>query len=89
MSFMESSQESSIYLSDCTEEEIRDIIKDLENGKASDIPIKLIKRSSHIITPILTQYFNIFMQKGIIPDLLKIGKISPVVKKCDHIAFIR
>ena len=47
------SYESSIYLSDCTADEIHTIISELDNGKASDIPIKLIKRSSHVIGPIL------------------------------------
>ena len=39
ITFMDRSQESSMYLSDCTTEEVEQIIKDLENGKASDIPI--------------------------------------------------
>jgi len=44
--YMGRSQISSIFLSDCTSDEIRKIISDLDNGKASDIPIKLIKRSA-------------------------------------------
>ena len=34
---------STIFLDDCTAEELRTIITELPNGKASDIPIKLIK----------------------------------------------
>ena len=59
--FMGKSQVSSIFLSDCTDDEIKLIIKELENGKSSDIPIKIVKRSSHVISPILTKYFNILM----------------------------
>ena len=47
---------SSIFLEECTDGELTQIISELENGKASDIPIKLIKRSSHIISPIYTCY---------------------------------
>ena len=87
ISYMGRSQESSMYLSNCTTEEIEQIIKDLENGKASDIPIKLIKRSSDVISPFLAQYFNDFMKKGEFQDLLKIGKITPVYKKDDQEKF--
>ena len=49
---------SSIYLYDCTSEEISEIISDMNNGKASDIPIKLVKHSSDVICPILEQRSN-------------------------------
>ena len=79
--YMSRSQESSIYLHDCTSDEIQTIIMDLECGKASDIPIKLIKRSAHVFTPTLAKYYNILMSAGRFPDDLKIGKISPIYKK--------
>ena len=86
-SFMSKSLESSMYLSDCTEDEVYSIIKELENGKASDIPIKLIKQSSRVITPILCRYYNNFMKKGEFPSLFKVGKITPVYKKDDQEKF--
>ena len=42
-SYMDKQSEDSMYLSDCTEEEVWTTIRNLENGKSSDIPIKLIK----------------------------------------------
>ena len=57
-------------------------------GKASDIPIKLVKRSTHVISPILRKYFNILMQLGKFPDELKIGKISPIYKKDNAELFV-
>ena len=86
-SFMSRSVESSMYLSECTDEEILLIIKDLDNGKASDIPIKLVKQSASVIAPILRQHYNICMSKGEYPDFLKIGKITPVFKKGDQEKF--
>ena len=52
------SNPSSIYLQDSTPDEIRSTINGLENNKASDIPIKIIKRSAHIISPILSKYID-------------------------------
>ena len=53
----------------------------------SDIPIKLVKRCSIVITPILKQYYNDFMQTGYFPDILKVGKITPDFKKGDQEKF--
>ena len=82
--FMGESQLGSIFMHDCTDEEIKTIIKELDSSKASDIPIKLVKRSSHVISPILKQYYNIFISKGQFPDIFKIGKITPIFKKGDE-----
>ena len=68
---------------DCNAEEVCQIINDFQNGKSSDIPIKVIKKCSSIISPLLSQYYNIFLSHGIFPESLKIGKITPVFKKGD------
>ena len=83
-SYMHKSVESSMFLSECTNDEILALIHDLEIGKASDIPIKLVKHCSIVITPILKQYYNDFMQTGYFPNILKVGKITPVFKKGDQ-----
>ena len=56
--YLKSSEESSIYLDECTPEEINEIIKELSPNKASDIPIKILKSISNITSPILTKFFN-------------------------------
>ena len=71
----------SIYLHDCDADEIAEIIRGLKNGKASDIPIHIIKESSKAICPILSVLFNELMREGKFPDRLKTGKISPIYKK--------
>ena len=68
---------------DCNTEEVHQIINDFQNGKSSDIPIKVIKRVANTISPILSQYYNILLAHGIFPDHLKVGKITPVFKKGD------
>lgn len=72
---------SSIFLEDCTENEIREIISDLKNGKASDIPISVVKFINDTIAPTLTVLYNKCMTEGVFPDDLKIGKITPIYKK--------
>ena len=86
-SYMSKPKENSMYLSDGTDDEIYFIIKDLVDGKSSDIPIKLIKNCAPVITPLLKKYFNNFMQTGEFPDSLKVGKITSVFKKSNQEEF--
>ena len=79
--FMPAREMHSMLLSDCTEEEISKIIAELQNGKSSDIPVKVIKKTSIILCPILSLYFNYYMEAGIFPKELKLGKITPIYKK--------
>ena len=72
------------YQIDNTEDEVGQIIKELENSKSSDFPIRVIKKLSHILTPVLTAHFNRAMMEGTFPSILKLGKITPVYKKDDE-----
>ena len=76
--------EKTIFLEDCTTDEVAQIINDFENGKASDIPIVLIKASSAIISSHLAPLYNRCISNGNFPDILKRGKISPIFKKGDR-----
>ena len=79
--FMPPTIMNSMFLPACTEEEISKIISELQNGKSSDIPISVIKKCSPVLSPILAKHLNHLMKIGEFPDLLKLGKISPVFKK--------
>jgi hypothetical protein len=70
-----------MFLFDCTEEEVSKLIRELQNGKSSDFPITVIKKTSHIISPKLALHFNHLMKIGKFPDKLKLGKITPIYKK--------
>ena len=76
-----SSSKNSIFLEDCSQDEICSIIHDFDNSKASDIPIRVIKKSVKVISPLLSYLYNNCMIKGIFPEVLKVGKISPMYKK--------
>ena len=79
--FMPSSQANSMFLNECSEDEVNTMIRELQNGKSSDIPIGVIKKTSKIISPILSSHFNYLMKVGKFPDELKLGKIIPIYKK--------
>ena len=79
--FLVESCTDSVYFEDCTAVEIEDIIVDLDVGKSSDIPIKVVKSSNKIISPILQQHFNNCMKHGVFPQDLKVGSITPIYKK--------
>ena len=79
-SFVTRSCVNSIYLEECTEEEIENIISTFENGKASDIPVRIIKKCSKVISPILKILYNSCITNGVFPSIVKVGKISPIHK---------
>ena len=67
--YVKNSVESSIYLSECLSEEIKDIIKELSSNKASDIPIIVLKCISTITSPIFANFYNAFMSSGTFPNM--------------------
>ena len=81
--FFDKSISSSMFFKPCDESEISEIISDLESGKSSDLPIKVIKQASHFLVPKLTIYFNKFIEKGVFPKNLKVGRVTPIFKKGD------
>ena len=74
----------SMFITPCTKDEINGIITDLESGKASDISIPLLKKSSVILIDHITMYYSSFLERGIFPGILKRGSITPIYKKADH-----
>jgi hypothetical protein len=72
---------SSIYLEDTNSEEVSKIIMELKNGKASDIPIVLVKKTAHLICRPLSKLYNNCMRDGIFPSIFKTGKVTPIYKK--------
>ena len=81
LDYLPNSNLSSMYMSECTDTEVSQIIFELKNGKASDIPVHVIKNSSKIISPILTSMYNKCINEGKFPEELKTGKITPIYKK--------
>ena len=64
-------------------DEIHEIIQNFKNDKASDISISVLKKCSGFISGKLSRFINNFMNDGCFPEILKIGKITPIYKKDD------
>ena len=73
----------SIFLSPCDDSEIDKIIREFENGKASDISLFVLKKCSHLISGHLSDFFSKFLENGIFPENLKRGSVTPIYKKGD------
>ena len=56
--------DASIFLRDCNKEEVLELIKELKNGKSSDIPIHVIKKSASAMGYHLVK----ILHQGIFPD---------------------
>ena len=76
-----------IYLSPTSASEIENIVQKFENDKASDISVVIIKKCLSYISGHLSGFFNQFLFTGTFPDILKVGKITPIFKKGDHQLF--
>ena len=73
----------SILLYECSSEEILEIIKEFASGKASDISLIVLKKCAIHISDHLSGFINAFINSGKFPNILKVGKITPVFKKGD------
>ena len=82
--FLPSGNMRSMFMEDCTGFEVNKIISEMQNGKSSDVPISVIKKTSNIISPILAHHFNYLMGTGKFPDMIELGKITPIFKKEDE-----
>ena len=79
--FLPAPSKSSIFLEDTSEEEVETVIRGLESGKSSDIPILLVKASSNIISRPVANLYNKCMQNGVFPSVFKTSRITPIHKK--------
>ena len=79
--FMPSACQTRVNFTECTEDEIEAIISEMQNNKASDIPIHVVKYTAKTIVPVLVNTFNKCMVDGYFPTELKIGRVSPIYKK--------
>jgi hypothetical protein len=82
--FLKNKENSSIFLSDIDEVEIRHIIRGLNINKSSDISPKLLKILELQFSLDLSKLFSNCMQCGVFPDELKLAKVIPLFKGGDR-----
>ena len=78
---------NSIFLSTFTNAEVCSIIDRLKNKKAqryTDVETKFIKYGKLIISPIISNLFNLCIETGVFSNCLKIAEVIPIYKKGDQ-----
>ena len=74
------------FISQTTDNEIKNIIKSLSEKKSSgpcSIPVIILKSIIDIIFKPLSNLINMSFTTGILPDILKSSEIIPIHKKGD------
>ena len=82
--YMNNYNESSMFFSPTTEEEVIRLIKNLDAKKSTghdNISILIIKKLANELSIPLTYIFNLSLSSGIVPDQLKIARVVPIHKK--------
>ena len=78
---------NSIFLSPSTNAKVCSIIDRLKNKKAqryTNFETKFIKYGKLIISPIISNLFNLCIETGVFPNCLKIAEVNPIYKKGDQ-----
>ncbi|KAG5897626.1 hypothetical protein JTB14_028894 [Gonioctena quinquepunctata] len=79
----------SLYLSHTNENEIKEVIKDLKNKKATgydNIKAETLKQILHFIAEPLTFLINLIIDTGEVSSIFKISVVKPIYKKGDKLA---
>ena len=82
---LEGSVPNSIFISDVSENEVKNIILSMKDKPChtSVIPNQIFKSIINIITPILTKIVNKSFTTGIFPQSLKLARVVPIFKSGD------
>ena len=85
INYLGNRQQNSFSFMATTPLEVFNIIKKFDNKKSSlnNIPIFILKKISHIISPLLSDIFNHSIKDGIFPEKLKTGRVTPLHKEGD------
>ena len=82
--FIKTTPSASFVMSAVTETQVSSLFKGLSDNKTSlDIPNKLIKAAALPLSKPLTYIYNLSIETGIVPDVLKISQVTPVFKSGD------
>jgi len=72
-----------LILHHVTEAEVFNLIQNLDPSKSTgydEVPPRILKWASSILSPILSQLFNKCLVSGIYPDSLKTARVKPIFK---------
>ena len=78
---------NTMFVYSVTEDELNQIVSNLKGKSATEFDQKpecLVKECIHSIKKPLIFIFNVSINQGMFPDLIKVAKIRPVFKKIDR-----
>ena len=79
--FLPATHSSSFFLSPVDSAQVELALSGLDRHKATiDIPNYLIKIASNLLSTPLTNLFNESIESGIVPNIFKISKVTPIFK---------
>ena len=61
-----------------------DRLKTKKTQRYTDVETKFIKYGMLIISPIISNLFNLYIETGVFPNCLKIAEVIPIYKKGDQ-----
>jgi hypothetical protein len=71
------------FTSPITETQVLNIFLGLDSNKVSVDILNMIKIAAYELSPIFTNVFNESISTGVVPDILKISRITPIYKSGD------
>ena len=86
ISQLHTSSANSFFMFPSSTDEVAQLIENLNDKKtvrSNDVETRFIKYSKSIISPIVSDLFNLCVNKGVFPNCLKIAEIIPIYKKGD------
>ena len=84
ISYISNAAVPSFFMSPITETQVLNLFLGLDSNKVSiDIPNNMIKLAAYELSPIFTNIFNESISTGVVPDILKISRITPIYKSGD------
>ena len=81
--YLSNPNSSSIFLCPVTEEEVIDIVNNFPNKRSAGFDLitsSLLKGVFHAISKPLTYIINMSISSGVVPDDMKIARITPIFK---------
>ena len=81
-SYIQHHNATSMFVRPVTEQEIRNIIRELRNSSpgSDDVPPFIIKDNANIVAPIMTHIMNLSLNQGVFPHEMKCAKVIPLFK---------
>ena len=82
-SFLPNTVQATLSLRPVTQNELMDIINNSRDSAPGydEFPMLLMKKAATTLCPVLTHVYNLSLRTGVVPDAMKIAKVTPIFKE--------